>query len=49
MAHDYGLLETNNGLLWGIVAYNFQLLGCPGPYLEVQVLVTGSIIVVITH
>ena len=30
MAHNYGLLLTNNGLLWGIVAYCFQLLGCPG-------------------
>ena len=30
MAHNSGLLQTNNGLLLGIVAYNFQLLGCPG-------------------
>ena len=28
-AHNSGLLETNKGLLWGIVAYYFQLLGCP--------------------
>ena len=30
MAHNYGLLKTNSGQLWGIVACNFQLLGCPG-------------------
>ena len=30
MAHNYGLLEANNGLFWGIVAYFFRLLGCPG-------------------
>ena len=30
MAHNYGLLQANNGLVWGKVAYNFQLLGCPG-------------------
>ena len=30
VAQNYGLLETNNGLLWAIVAYYFQLLGCPG-------------------
>ena len=29
LAHNYGLLYTN-GLLWGIVASCFQLLGCPG-------------------
>ena len=28
VAHKY--LLTNNGLLWGIVANNFQLLGCSG-------------------
>ena len=27
MAHNYG--STSNGLLWGIVADYFQLLGCP--------------------
>ena len=26
VTHHYGLLYTNNGLLWGIVAYDFQLL-----------------------
>ena len=26
MAHNYGLLETNNGLLWHIVAKYFQAL-----------------------
>ena len=30
MAHNYGLLSVNNGLLWGIVAYYFGLLGVPG-------------------
>ena len=30
VAHNSGLLSTSNGLLWGIVAYYFQLLGCPG-------------------
>ena len=30
MAHNYGLPSANNCLLWGIVAYHFQLLGCPG-------------------
>ena len=34
MAHNYGLLETNNGLLWGIVACNFWLLGVPGRLLK---------------
>ena len=35
MAQNYGLLEANSGLLWAIVAYYFQLLGCPGRFLKV--------------
>ena len=30
MAHNYGLLSVNSGLLWGIVAYYFGPLGVPG-------------------
>ena len=30
MANNYGLLSVNYGLLWGIVAYYFGLLGVPG-------------------
>ena len=30
VAYNYGLLSTNNGLLWGIVANYFGLLGVPG-------------------
>ena len=30
MACNYGLLSMNYGLLWGIVAYYFGLLGFPG-------------------
>ena len=30
MACSYGLLSVNHGLLWGIVAYYFGLLGVPG-------------------
>ena len=37
VAQNYGLLSVKNGLLWGIVAYNFRLLGVPGNYLESQV------------
>ena len=37
VAHNYGLLETNNVLLWGIVADYFQLLGCPGNYRVLRV------------
>ena len=32
MAHNYGLLNTTNGLLRGIAAYYFRLLGCPGRF-----------------
>ena len=32
VTHDYGLLYTNNDLLWGIVASCFQLPGCPGTW-----------------
>ena len=38
MAHNYGLLETKNGLLWGVLAYIFWLLGVPGRGLEYWVL-----------
>ena len=31
MAFYSGLLSVNYGLLWGIVAYYFGLLGVPGP------------------
>ena len=30
VASNYGLLSMNSGLLWGIVAYYFRLLGFPG-------------------
>ena len=30
VAHDWGLLCLNSGLLWGIVAGYFRLLGFPG-------------------
>ena len=30
MAHNLGLLCLYAGLLWGIVAYYFELLGFPG-------------------
>ena len=30
MAYNYGLLSVYYGLLWGIVAHYFGLLGAPG-------------------
>ena len=30
VAYTYGLFSVKYGLLWGIVAYYFGLLGCPG-------------------
>ena len=30
MAYNYGLLSVNYGLLWGLVACDFGLLGVPG-------------------
>ena len=30
VAHNYGQFETNNGLLWGILAYYFQLARVSG-------------------
>ena len=30
VAYNYGLFSVNYGLLWGIVAYYFGLLGVPG-------------------
>ena len=32
MAYNYGLRSINYGLLWGIVASDFGLLGVPGRY-----------------
>ena len=39
VACSYGLLSVNYGLLWGIVACCFGLLGCPGMY-HVEVYLT---------
>ena len=36
VAQNCGLLSVNNGLLWGIVAYYFRLLGVPGRFPELQ-------------
>ena len=30
VAYNYGLLSVDYGLLWGIVAYHFELLSFPG-------------------
>ena len=33
VAYNYGLLRLNSGLLWGMVAHDFWLLGFPGRHL----------------
>ena len=38
VAHNLGLLCLNDGLLWGIVAQYFWLLGFPGRVLERNVI-----------